>query len=244
MEKAYVVSAPGIDCDENLNQLARQAAQVLTNILHDGIRLGFSTGSAVATTLQCFKAVQPLHVQVVPLHGIKEDLPGNGCNFLHILIKQLSRDIITFPAPWLMQSLEASQLIVQEKTVSSTLQLAESADVGLIGIGGLDENTSEIFRNGWISPDEFKALREAGAVGEICGKFFDQEGQVLDIPINKRIIAINLNSLRGFDTVLAVAGSKNKAKAILAALRGRLINILVTDSDAAKEILNLADSRY
>jgi len=143
-----------------------------------------------------------------------------------------------------MQSLEASQLIVQEKTVSSTLQLAESADVGLIGIGGLDENTSEIFRNGWISPDEFKALREAGAVGEICGKFFDQEGQVLDIPINKRIIAINLNSLRGFDTVLAVAGSKNKDKAILAALRGRLINILVTDSDAAKEILNLADSRY
>ena len=142
-----------------------------------------------------------------------------------------------------MQSVEASQLIVQEKTVSSAIQLAESADVGLIGIGGLDENTSEIFRNGWIGADEFKTLREAGAVGEICGKFFDQEGQVLDIPFNKRLIAINLNTLRGFDTVLAIAGSKNKAKAILAAMRGGFINVLVTDSDAAWQILDLADSR-
>jgi len=39
----------------------------------------------VAATQECFKVVQPLHVQVVLLHDIKEDLPGNGCNFLLVL---------------------------------------------------------------------------------------------------------------------------------------------------------------
>ena len=242
LKKAYVVSS-GHDVDENLNQLAIQAAQVLSDHLRDGVRLGFSTGSTVAATLQSFKAVQPLHIQVVPLHGIKEDLPGNGSNFLHVLIKQLSRDILTFPAPWLMQSKETSQLILREEAVSTAIHLAESADVGLIGIGGIDEKISEIFRNGWVSEDEYNEIMKAGAVGEICGKFFDQEGKVLDIPFNKRLMAIDLNALRGFETVLAVAGSKNKAKPILAAMQGKLINVLVTDADAARAILDLVKSK-
>lgn len=78
-------------------------------------------------------------------------------------------------------------------------------------------------------------------MGGICGKFFDQDGQMLDICFNQRVVSINLTKLKDFETVLGVAGSENKAKAILGALRGGLINVLVTDSDAARKIIELAD---
>jgi DNA-binding transcriptional regulator LsrR (DeoR family) len=242
LKKAYVVAASGNNGAERTHNLALQTAQVLTKTLQDGFRLGISTGSTVAATLKRFKTAQPMHVQVVPLHGSKGERPCNGNNLMHTLAEQLGRDFITLPAPWLMQTVEACQLITREKCVSSAIQLAENVDVALVGIGALNGDASETLWNGWIGKDALKALREAGAVGEICGKFFDKDGQVLDITLNERTIAINLNRLRGVANVVGVAGSEQKADAILAALRGDLINVLVTDSDAARKIIELADN--
>lgn len=241
LKKAFVVTASRDNSKENLNNLALQAANVLSNTLHDGIRLGISSGRTVAAAIQQFKITQPLHVLVVPLHGLKGAQPEIGENLVYSLADQLGRAYITLPSPWLMQTVKACQLITQEKSVSAAIQLAESADVALVGIGALTAQDSYIFRNGWINREELKALKEAGAVGEICGKFFNQDGQVLDIRFNQRVVSINLHKLKDFETVLGVAGSVNKANAILGALRGGLINVLVTDSDAARKIIELAD---
>lgn len=241
LKKAYVVTASINNPEDNLNKLASQAAHILSNTLCDGTRLGISSGKTVAAIIQQLKITQPMHVQVVPLHGLKPEQPGNGENLVYTLAEQLGGECVTLPAPWLMGTVETCQLIAQEKSVSAALQLAEIVDVALVGIGALDAKASEVFRNGWISKEELKALKEAGAVGEICGKFFDQDGQTLEVSFNQRIVSINLNKLSNFETVLGVAGSENKANAILAALRGGLINVLVTDSDAARRIIELAD---
>lgn len=74
LEKAYVVNSSGYDDDESLNQLALQAAHILADVLHDGARLGISTGRTMTATLQQLKITQPLHVQVVLLHGSKAAL--------------------------------------------------------------------------------------------------------------------------------------------------------------------------
>lgn len=240
LEKAHVVYSSGYDSEENLNQLALQAAHTLADALHDGARLGISTGRTVAATIQRFNITQPIHVQVVPLHGQKEELSEPRGNLLHRLAEHLGGDVVALPAPWLMQSVEACQLITQEKSVSAALQMAEKADIGLVGIGSLHSNGSNILRNGWISQDEVEALQNAGAVGEICGVFYNQDGQPVEANLNKRVVSIRLNKLTGFKTVIGVASSKSKAQAILAALKGDLMDVLVTDSDAARELLDLA----
>ena len=244
LEKAYVVNSSGYDDGESLNQIGLQAAHILADVLHDGARLGISTGRTVAATIQQFNISQPMHVQVVPLHGQKEERSEPGGNLLHRLAEHLGKDVVALPAPWLMQSVEAHQLITQEKSVFEALQVAENVGVGLVGIGSIHDDGSNILRNGWLSQDEVDALQNAGAVGEICGVFCDHDGQALDANFNQRVVSIRLEKLRDIETVVGVAGSKRKAEAIYAALRGGLIKILVTDSEAAKEILKLADNGH
>jgi deoxyribonucleoside regulator len=61
----------------------------------------------------------------------------------------------------------------------------------------------------------------------------------LDIDINRRIVGISLDTLLRIETVIGVAGSSRKGAAILGALRGGYVNVLITDDQAAKKVLAL-----
>jgi DNA-binding transcriptional regulator LsrR (DeoR family) len=48
---------------------------------------------------------------------------------------------------------------------------------------------------------------------------------------------VNVDQLKKARNVIAIAGGKSKARAILAVLRGKFVTHLVTDEDVAREIL-------
>jgi len=73
-------------------------------------------------------------------------------------------------------------------------------------------------------------------------QFFDVKGKILEIGINHRSIIIGLEPLRQIDNVIAVAGTTDKANAILGALNGSYIDSLVTDDRAARQVLELIKS--
>jgi DNA-binding transcriptional regulator LsrR (DeoR family) len=77
-------------------------------------------------------------------------------------------------------------------------------------------------------------------VGDIVAHQFDEYGQWMDIPANRRAISLDAESLRRIPRVIAVSGGVAKARAILAGLRGRYCNCLVTDALAARMVLELA----
>jgi DNA-binding transcriptional regulator LsrR (DeoR family) len=241
LKDAYVMPSSGNSYRELINDLAKLAARTLENLLHDGMTLGISLGMAVAATVRQVKIGPPMHVKVVRLQGATENELMEGTDLAQILSAQLGNDSMIIPSPWMMKSIEACQLILQEPSVSEAIRVAEHADIGLVGMGSLAPEVSTILRNGLTTLEELQALREAGAVGEICGKHYDIKGRILDVDFNKRTVSIQIGKLSGFDTVIGVAGSLDKAESILGAINGGLINVLVTDSDAARRVLALAD---
>ena len=54
------------------------------------------------------------------------------------------------------------------------------------------------------------------------------------------IIAMPVKTLLKVPYSIGVAGGKEKADAILGALRGKYVNILITDNTAAEKILKLS----
>jgi DNA-binding transcriptional regulator LsrR (DeoR family) len=80
-------------------------------------------------------------------------------------------------------------------------------------------------------------LRAAGAVGDICGRFYDAQGRPCVPEINERTLAVELESLRSKALSVAVAGTAPKVDAILGALRGRYCNVLITDEEAARALI-------
>lgn len=241
LKNAYVMPSTGNSYRELINNLAQVAARSLEETLEDGMTLGISLGMAVAATVRRVRITNPMHVRVVRLQGATENELMEGTDLAQILSAQLGNDSMIIPSPWMMKSIEACQLILQEPTVADAIRVAENADIGLVGMGSMEPEISTLLRNHLISRKEMENLRKAGAVGEIVGKHYDFQGNVLDVDFNKRSVSIAIEKLADFDTVIGVAGGEKKAKAILGAINGKFINVLVTDSNTARKILDLAD---
>jgi DNA-binding transcriptional regulator LsrR (DeoR family) len=79
-------------------------------------------------------------------------------------------------------------------------------------------------------------LLGSGAVGEICGWIYGDDGKLLDHPVNERVASLEIPS-RDTSTVVGLAKGRRKHPAILAAVRGGHINGLITDEEAARHLL-------
>jgi lsr operon transcriptional repressor len=102
----------------------------------------------------------------------------------------------------------------------------------------------EIFvRTGLITLDELTEVRAQGAVGDLCGNFYDASGRGCPGPFADRVVGIRLEDLRRAPAVVVCAGGAEKVPAIAGALRGRLVNALVTDEHTAHGVLELEGER-
>lgn len=130
----------------------------------------------------------------------------------------------------------AAELARSNPQIAEALGLARRADLFLLGLGCLGGD--EIFvDSGTISATELAAVRAAGAVGDLCGGFFDAAGGLVREPFHDRLVGVTLDDLRRAPLVVASAGGEEKAAAVLGALRGGLIGGLVTDERTAERVL-------
>jgi len=228
---------------EHMDKLGQFAAKLLVENLEDGLSLGISLGMAVAATVKHVRVIKPMHIRVVRLQGATEGELMEGTDLAQTLAAQMGNEAMIIPSPWVLRSAESQNLILLEQSVQEVIRIAEAADIGLVGIGCTECSYSTIFHNQLISESELKTLKDIGAIGEICGKYFDRQGNVLDIGFNHRTVSIQLECLRNYRNVIGVAGRPAKAEAIIAAIRGGYIKTLVTDSETAKRILNLTEKQ-
>jgi len=78
----------------------------------------------------------------------------------------------------------------------------------------------------------------AGAVGDVCIRFFDSDGRHLDSELDDRVLGIGAETLRSIPRRVAVAGGARKSTAIRAALRGGWVNVLITDLQVARGLID------
>ena len=110
------------------------------------------------------------------------------------------------------------------------------ADVALVGIGTLDN--SVFVERGVLSAEDLAKLSNSGAVGEICGRFYDEQGRECDSPWRDRVISIDLDQLRKTPQVIGIVAGGDRSAAIKAAIRGELLKALVIDDIGARALLD------
>jgi len=94
-----------------------------------------------------------------------------------------------------------------------------------------------VFASRLTSPDESKFFVSNGAVGVIAGRFFDAQGRWIRGDLDERLMGITLDEVRQIPTRIAVAGGVDKIDALVGALKGKLANVLITDAQAARGLL-------
>jgi DNA-binding transcriptional regulator LsrR (DeoR family) len=138
--------------------------------------------------------------------------------------------------PTIVSSKEMRDLILQEEQIKTRFEMSRSCDILLTSVGTVDEEAL-LYQIGYLTDDVLQQLKEAGAVGDLLGQFFDAEGTPVDNPLTGRIMALQLEELRQIPYSVLVSGGADKVTAILAAMRGSYVNVLVTDAHTAQQLL-------
>jgi DNA-binding transcriptional regulator LsrR (DeoR family) len=191
-----------------------------------GVNWSVSVASIVAALGNDERQVDGRFVPIVGSRG------GTGTTNAHETSEGLARafgcDAYHLPAPTIASTHEAARIMAAEPGIAETLDLAVHADISIVGIGVPAED-SYLVREKYLTKRGLAAVIEAGAVGDISARFFDADGRHVPVSYEDRIIGLTLEQHQAIPTRIAIAGGESKRAAILAAGRGALYNVLVTD---------------
>ncbi len=241
-----IVVAPYIkDNNLQLQAAAGLASQYLDNVLKDNITIAIGAGRNVAKVAAHKFIRRPIDALFISALGgtIGGNDDNSNADFISrtFAAKYNGRSEALY-APAYVSDAALRQKIKNEPTVLNTLEKVRNADIALIGIGDVSED-SYMVRMGWFNQQELKQARKLGTVGDMMGyDFFDINGRLVDIPIQGRVIGLSIEDLATIPNVIAVAAERNKSTAILGALRSGVINTLVTNMENIQEIIRMQEN--
>jgi deoxyribonucleoside regulator len=223
--------------------VGQKAADVLAAELRDGLRIGIGFGSSLhETVMQLSVDKNYERIDIVQMLGAlgSRDAQLDGFELARTLAHKLNGTYRIIQAPLIVSTAQSRDVLMNEPRIAEVLQMAKDVDIALLGISSNRPEVSGLVRAGFITPEESAALYAEGAVGNVCGLHIDASGNVLPIPLNRRTIGVAGDDLLHIPLKIGIAFGKVKADAIAGAVRARLIDALVTDSDAALGIMGKA----
>lgn len=198
--------------------------------------VGIGTGRTLKAAIEMLSPIDCPQHKVVSLTGnIAPDGSAAFYNVIFNIAEKIKARSFPMPLPVIASSPEERELLHSQPMIRSVLELSAKADVAFIGIGDLEDD-APLFVDGFISRAELQALRQAGAVCEIVGRAFDRNGVAIKGLTNERVASALIPS-RETAMVIAIAKGEKKLPGIAAALKGNLINGLITDERTAETLL-------
>ncbi|UYM06433.1 sugar-binding transcriptional regulator [Solicola gregarius] len=247
LESAYglrevVVVADAPDSEQaTLTRLGTAAAGLLTRRLSSGDRLGLAWGATMAAMTDAVQVGAADCAEVVQLDGSTSSVAyrTRGEYIVNHCAEMLKATPYPLSAP-LFADAATVRSLRKDSLISQTIDRGRACDIAMFSVGDLT-TASTLLRGSFIESDVLAGLVAAGAVGDACGRYFDLDGAEIDTPLAKRTVAVELDQLRKCPCTAVVAGGERKHEAILGAVRGGLVDVLVTDDAAASWLLDQAE---
>jgi DNA-binding transcriptional regulator LsrR (DeoR family) len=228
---------PEADDEQARRAVGMMAAGLLRRIGASGpLTIGLGWGRTVAAMTEALTGLRNPELRFVSLMGTMTRVSGTGPFDVTTRLAALTGGTaLVLPAPFLCDSEADMQVVLRQRLVRDTLDVARKANHSILSLG---ECTADalLFRSGMLTDQDVEELRRSGAVADTTGKFFNEDGRPAETSLNRRAPSIGINDLRAMDTTLLVAGA-NKARAARAVLRSGLANRLICDELAARALL-------
>lgn len=200
------------------------------------IVLALGTGRTLRAAVDNLPAIECSRHKIVSLVG---NMSADGsASFYDVIVKMadaVKAPHYPMPLPVIARTRQERVLLLNLPPVRNLLRLAKQADVSFVGIGHMGER-APLLQDGFITRAEHRSLRRAGAVGDVIGWVFDHNGRLIRSQTNERVASVPLD-LVGSGTVIGAAMGTEKVEAIRAALRGHLVNGLITNETTANALL-------
>ena len=232
--------------DDNEKLIQRDLGAATAYYLESAIRpneiIGISSWSA--TLLAMVDTLHPVPrkpgVKVVQiLGGVGNPSAETHATRLTSRMAQLvNGEAVYLPVSGVLATEAARDILVADEVAQQAIRLFDQVTTALVGIGAIDPSPLLAESGNIFSPVELDLLQQEKAVGDILLRFFDQNGNLVETGLEKRVISMSLEQLSKVGRAVGVAGGSRKYTAILGALQGHWINILVTDHFTASRLVN------
>lgn len=134
------------------------------------------------------------------------------------------------PAPGKVGSASSVKILANDPYVLETMRLFDQIGVALLEIGSAESTALS------CSHRKSTEFRDQGAVGAICLRPYDASGLEVREPHGDQVVGVAFEQLKNIPRAVGMAGGKQRFPAILGALRGHWINVLITDQFTAKRL--------
>lgn len=241
--KRALIALDHQDEEEQRRQVAALVSNYLASTLKDNTVVTVGQGRNVAAVADHPGSMPERQCKFICGIG-GTHRPGDSINADHIsrrLAKKFGGISETLYAPAYVEEKSQREAFMRNGTINETLDRARKADIALVGIGDMNEN-SYMVKLGWFTPHEIiDANVNQGVIGDVAGyDFFNAQGQHVDTVMNERVIGLSIDELRQIPCVIAIAAENTKALAILGALRTGAIDIIATTALNIRTILNMS----
>ncbi|PRD44044.1 sugar-binding protein [Phyllobacterium phragmitis] len=235
LSAAVVVPTPS--SEEHLETaIGHAVAKYLGEQMANGLTLAIGGGATLYASLKFIERRTLENASVVALVG---SLPHTRWINPSIVAAKVAEifgiDSYQITAPVIVDDPKLREALWAQPTLKEIRDKAARADIALLTVGGLSPKAT-VFRHGIVSSDLIKPLKAKGAVANILCHFVDAEGRLVDHPVNRQVMAIDLDIVARIPNVVIAAGGTDKVEAIRAALKVVSASVLITDSETAKAL--------
>ncbi|MCG9724923.1 sugar-binding transcriptional regulator [Vibrio brasiliensis] len=234
---------PSHSQDETIvtRQVAQCAGELLIETIKPNSVICISGGKTMSMIVEQLKPMNFPNVRVVPATGGVQGHHFTDVNYLASrLAEKLGGTSTQLHAPLFVDTDQQREMLMEMRSVKEVLDIARNADIALVGIGSVASETDSYYDLRTLSGQQFETQIGIECRGEVLAHLYDEQGRECAQQINSKLIGLNLKELGNIEHSFGIAATQSKVAAMLAALRGGLINGLVSDEDTIASVIEQA----
>ncbi|MGN7939102.1 sugar-binding transcriptional regulator [Virgibacillus sp. 6R] len=233
LKEVIIASVSEYDHTFIKRHLGEVAASYLNKVVKDDDLIATSWGTTVYELATKLKPKPVKNTKVVQLNGgvSHSETKTYASEIIHLFGEAFNTQTFLLPLPAIVDHIVVKQAIEADRHIHKILKLGKQANIAVFSVG-TPVVDSVLLQAEYFSKEE-QHLIQSKAVGEICSRFFDKNGEICVENLNNRTIGIELDELSKKEKSILVAGGSKKVKAIYGALKGKYANVLITDEQTA-----------
>lgn len=240
LEKVIVVPSTAEAGD--LHHVSEAAARFLNTVLTDETIIGTSWGDTLYHVSCALNHRTDLrNITYVQLCGGVSNVNSavHASEIANNFSKKTGSTSFLMPIPAVVGSRETKKMLENDVNIKKVLLLGCKADIAMFTIGafGVDGRRSALVREGYLDEEQTRLLTEKGAVGDICCHMINADGELCDMDLDARTMAISLDEIAGKKLRIGVAQGVSKEASIFGALKSGIMNVLITNEKTAAAII-------
>ncbi len=240
LQKAIVIPvATDMKRPQKDTLLAQALGKYLTEIIINGMVIGFSWGETMAAVSREIPELNLPNVTCVPMIGGPS---GRLISEYHVntityaAAKKMNGKALLIDSPAIPETRELRDALLKNEFNQELIRLWQQLDIAIMGVGSPSLSANKTWLQ-FYGDDVIRTITEREIVGDVVSRFYTIKGDPVESELDCRIIGITIENLLRTPHRIGVAESLEKVTALLGALRGKYINTLVTTEETAKEIL-------